>query len=117
MIEREEHEGTVTLIVQPLAGSEFRSLMRIRAEISPPDASRRTPKIEIFFHGSAHAGKGGRISVSDARTWLAALDALIAEAEKVADEMQPLNRSTKQTENSANPKHVRKPSNEKECLP
>ena len=87
-IQREEHEGTVSLFIQPLSGGELLSLMRIRADISPPDASRRTPKIEIFFHGSAYAGQGGRMSVGNARMWARSLDALIAEAEKVAEQMQ-----------------------------
>lgn len=87
-IQREEHEGTVSLFIQPLSGGELLSMMRIRADISPPDASRRTPKIEMFFHGSAYAGQGGRMSVGNARAWGRALHALIAEAEKVADEMQ-----------------------------
>ena len=88
MIEREEHEGTVSLIVKPLAGGELLSLMRIRADIHKPQGNRRDPHIEVFFHGSAYAGRGGRMSVSDARTWDAALNALVAEAEKVADEMR-----------------------------
>ena len=87
-IQREEHEGTVSLFIEPLSGGELLSMMRIRADISPPDASRRTPKIEIFFHGSAYAGRGGRMSVGNARAWDRALHALIAEAEKVADEMR-----------------------------
>ena len=88
-IHREEFDGKVSLFIQPLSGGELLSMMRIRADISPPDASRRTPKIEIFFHGSAYAGRGGRMAVGDARTWGRALHALIAEAEKVADEMRP----------------------------
>jgi hypothetical protein len=86
-IQREEHEGRVSLSIQPLSGGEFLSMMRIRAEVSPPDASRRTPKIEIFFHGSAYAGRGGRMSIGNARAWGRALHALIAEAEKVAEKM------------------------------
>ena len=38
-IQREEHEGTVSLFIQPLSGGELLSLMRIRADISPPDTS------------------------------------------------------------------------------
>ncbi len=87
-IQREEHEGTVSLSIQPLSGGELLSMMRIRADISPPDASRRTPKIEVFFDGSAYAGQGGRMSISNARAWGRALHALIAEAEKVAKQMQ-----------------------------
>ena len=87
MIQREEHEGMVSLFIQPLSGGELLALMRIRADISPPDASRRTPKIEVFFHGSAYAGRGGRMSVSSARAWGRALHALIAEAEQVAKQM------------------------------
>jgi hypothetical protein len=116
MIGREEHEGTVTLIVQPLAGGELRSLMRIRAEVRPPAGNRRRPQIDIFFHGSAHAGKGGRMSVSDARTWIAAFRALIAEAEKVADDMQPPSRPAREAKNTAKPRDTRKPSTEKEFL-
>lgn len=86
-IQREERDGTVSLFIQPLSGGELLSLMRIRADISPPDASRRTPKIGVFFHGSAHAGQGGRMSLSDARAWARAFHALIAEAEKVAEQM------------------------------
>jgi len=86
-IQREEHDGKVSLSIQPLSGGEFLSMMRIRAEVSPPDASRRTPKIEVFFHGSAYAGRGGRMSVSNARAWGRALHALIAEAEQVAEKM------------------------------
>ena len=86
-IRREEHDGTVSLSVQPLSGGELLSIMRIRADVSPPDASRRTPKIEIFFHGSAYAGQGGRMSVSNARAWGRALHALIAEADQVAKQM------------------------------
>jgi len=86
-IQREEHDGKVSLSIQPLSGGEFLSMMRIRAEVSPPDASRRSPKIEIFFHGSAYAGRGGRMSVSNARAWGRALHALIAEAEQVAEKM------------------------------
>jgi hypothetical protein len=86
-IHREEFDGKVSLFVQPLSGGEFLSMMRIRADISPPDASRRTPKIEIFFHGSAYAGRGGRMSVGNARTWGRALHTLIAEAEQVAKQM------------------------------
>jgi hypothetical protein len=88
-IQCEERDGNVSLFIQPLSGGEFLSMMRIRADVSPPDASRRTPKIEIFFHGSAYAGPGGRMSVGNARAWGRALHALIAEAEKVAKEMQP----------------------------
>jgi hypothetical protein len=87
-IQREEHNGTVSLFIQPLSGGELLSVMRIRADISPPDASRRTPKIEVFFDGSAYAGQGGRMSVSNARAWGRALHALIGEAEKVAKQMQ-----------------------------
>lgn len=87
-IQREEHEGTVSLFIQPLSGGQLLSLMRIRADISPPGTSRRTPKIEIFFHGSAYAGQGGRMSVGNARTWARAFDALIVEAENVAQQMQ-----------------------------
>ena len=87
-IQREEHEGTVSVSIQPLAGGGLLSMMRIRADISPPDSSRRTPKIEVFFDGSAYAGQGGRMSVSNARAWGRALHALIAEAEKVANQMQ-----------------------------
>jgi hypothetical protein len=86
-IQREEHDGKVSLCIQPLSGGEFLSMMRIRAEVSPPDASRRKPKIEVFFHGSAYAGRGGRMSVSNARAWGRALHALIAEAEQVAEKM------------------------------
>jgi len=86
-IQREEHDGKVSLSIQPLSGGEFLSMMRIRAEVSPPDASRRTPKIEVFFHGSAYAGQGGRMSVANARAWARALHALIAEAEQVARQM------------------------------
>ena len=86
-IQREEHEGRVSLFIQPLSGGEFRSMMRIRAEVSPPDASRRTPKIEVFFDGSAYAGQGGRMSDNNARAWGRALHALIGEAEKVAKQM------------------------------
>ena len=82
-IQREEHDGKVSLFIQPLSGSELLSLMRIRADITPPDASRRTPKIEVFFHGSAYAGQGGRMSVGNARAWSRALYALIAEAEQM----------------------------------
>jgi len=87
-IQREEHEGTVSLSIQPLSGGELLSMMRIRADISLPDTSRRTPKIEVFFDGSAYAGQGGRMSISNARAWGRALHALIAEAEKVAKQMQ-----------------------------
>ena len=87
-IEREEHEGTVSLFIQPLSGSELLSMMRIRADVSPPDAGRRTPKVEVFFDGSAYAGQGGRMSVSNARAWGRALHALIVEAEQVAKQMQ-----------------------------
>jgi len=87
-IQREEHDGKVSLSIQPLSGGEFLSMMRIRAEVSPPDASHRTPKIEVFFHGSAYAGQGGRMSISNARAWARALHALIDEAEKVAEEMR-----------------------------
>ena len=88
VIHREEHEGTVTLYIEPLAGSGFISKMRIRADIHSPEGRRRTPKIEVFFDGSAYAGQGGRMSVSNARTWGAALDALIVEAEKTAERMR-----------------------------
>ena len=87
-IQREEHKDTVSLSIQPLSGGELLSMMRIRADISSPDASRRTPKIEIVFHGSAYAGQGGRMSIGNARAWGRALHALIAEAEKVAEQMQ-----------------------------
>ena len=87
-IQREERGGTVSLLIQPLSGGELLSMMRIRADVSPPDASRRTPKIEIFFHGSAYAGQGGRMSASNARAWGRALHDLIAEAEQVAKQMQ-----------------------------
>ena len=87
-IRREECDGMVSLSIQPLSGGELLSMMRIRADILPPEGGRRTPKIDIFFHGSAYAGRGGLMSVSNARTWAAALDALIAEAEKVAEEMR-----------------------------
>jgi hypothetical protein len=86
-IQREEHERTVSLLIQPLSGGELLSMMRIRADISPPDASRRTPKIEVFFDGSAYAGQGGRMSISNARAWNRAFHALIAEAEEVARQM------------------------------
>jgi hypothetical protein len=86
-IQREEHEGTVSLFIQPLSGSELLSMMRIRADVSPPDASRRTAKIAVFFDGSAYAGQGGRMSIGNARAWGRALHALIAEAEKVARQM------------------------------
>lgn len=89
MIEREQHEGTVSLLVKPLAGGELLSLMRIRADIHKPQGKQRDARIEVFFHGSAYAGRGGRMSASDARTWGAALNAVIAEAEKVAEEMRP----------------------------
>ena len=88
-IQREERDGRVSLFIQPLSGGELLSLMRIRADITSPDASRRTPTIEVFFHGSAYAGQGGRMSLSNARAWGRALHALIAEAEKVAEQMQP----------------------------
>ena len=87
-IQHEEHEGTVSLSIQPLSGGELLSMMRIQADISLPDASRRTPKIEVFFDGSAYAGQGGRMSVSNARAWGRAFHALIAEAEEVAKQMQ-----------------------------
>jgi len=87
-IQREERGGTVSLFIQPLSGGELLSMMRIRADISPPDASRRTPKIEVFFDGSAYAGQGGRMSVSNALAWGRAFHALIAEAEKVAGGMR-----------------------------
>ena len=87
-IQREERDGKVSLFIQPLSGGELLSLMRIRADITPPDASRRTPKIEVFFHGSAYAGQGGRMSVGNGRAWSRALHAVIAEAEKVAEQMQ-----------------------------
>jgi hypothetical protein len=87
-IQREEHDGKVSLFIQPLSGGELLSMMRIRADVSPLDASRRTPKIEIFFHGSAYAGQGGRMSVGNACAWGRALHALITEAEKVAEQMQ-----------------------------
>ena len=87
-IQREEDNGTVSLSIQPLSGGELLSLMRIRADISPPDASRSTPKVGIFFHGSAYAGQGGRMSIGNARVWGRALNLLIAEAEQVAAEMQ-----------------------------
>jgi hypothetical protein len=96
-IRREEHDGKVSLFIQPLSGGALLSLMRIRADISPPDAGRRTPKIEIFFHGSAYAGQGGRMSVGDARTWARSLNALIAEAEKVAEEMQVEEKDSSET--------------------
>ncbi len=90
-IQREEHDGTVSLSIQPLSGGELLSLMRIRADISPPDASRRMPKIEVFFHGSAYAGQGGRMSINNARAWARAFHALIAEAEQVAQQMHAAN--------------------------
>jgi len=87
-IQCEQRNGTVSLFIQPFSGGGLLSMMRIRAEIHPPEGRQRTPKIEIFFHGSACAGQGGRMSVSHARTWTSALDAVIAEAEKVAEEMR-----------------------------
>ena len=86
-IQREEHDGQVSLFIQPLSGGELLSMMRIRADITPPDASRRNPEIEVFFHGSAYAGQGGRMSLSNARAWGRALHALIAEAEQMAAQM------------------------------
>ena len=75
-------------------------MMRIRADIHKPEDSRRNPRIEIFFHGSAYAGQGGRMSVADARTWGAALEALLAEAESVAQAMRPQKkRKMKKAEN------------------
>lgn len=104
MIEREEHEGTVSLSVKPLAGGELLSMMRIRADIREAQGRGRDPHIEIFFHGSAYAGRGGRMSVADARTWGAALEALLAKAEKVAEEMRTQKgRKTRQAE-TQNPK-------------
>jgi len=87
-IQRERRNGTVSLFIEPFSGGGLRSMMRIRADVHPPEGRQRTPKIEIFFHGSAYVGHGGLMSVSHARTWSAALDAVIAEAEKVAEEMR-----------------------------
>lgn len=87
-IQREQRDGTVSLSIQPLSGGGLLSMMRIRADIHPPEGGRRTPTIEVFFHGSAYVGRGGLMSVSSARTWAAALDAIIVEAEKVAEEMR-----------------------------
>ena len=56
-IQREEFDGIVSLFIQPLSGGELLSMMRIRADVHPPQDHRSTPKIEIFFHGSAYVGK------------------------------------------------------------
>ena len=92
-IQREHHNDAVSLFIQPFSGGGLRSMMRIRADVHPPEGRQRTPRIEIFFHGSAYAGQGGRMSVSHARTWTSALDTLIAEAEKVAEEMRSKTRA------------------------
>ena len=86
MIHRTEESWGTKLSVAPFAQSGgLQGMMRIDADIHKP-RGKTGPEIKVFFHSTAYTGK--YISASDARTWGMALNALVAEAEQIAEEMR-----------------------------
>ncbi|REJ86527.1 MAG: hypothetical protein DWQ35_23135 [Planctomycetota bacterium] len=86
MIEREEFEGGVRIVARPLSGdpADLHFLMQIQAEIIEPSGKGK-PQVRISFHG---VPIGKPLLPVDARTWRIAFDAIMAEADKIAEEMK-----------------------------
>jgi hypothetical protein len=86
MIHREDGDWGVALRVAPFAHSGgLKAMMRIDVDIRKPDG-RRGPQIKVFFHSTAYADK--YLSGTEARTWGLALNAILDEADKVAEAMR-----------------------------
>ena len=84
MIEREDKEWGARLTCHPFHGPGVKRGMRICAEIGHPKP-RRSPEITIVF---SSVPVQDPLRTPDAQTWGRALDAMLAEAKKVADELK-----------------------------
>jgi len=84
MIEREDKDWGVRLTCYPFHGPGLKRGMRIHAEVSKPKP-RRSPDIRIVF---SSVPVQDPLRTADAQTWGRALDAILAEARKVADELK-----------------------------
>lgn len=83
MIEREDKEWGVRLTCHPFHSGMKRG-MRIYAQIGKPKP-RRNPEITLVF---SSVPVQAPLRTADAQTWGRALDAMLAEARKVADELK-----------------------------
>ncbi len=84
MIDRQNKVWGVRLTCHPFHGSGMKRGMRIYAEVSKPKP-RRSPEITIVF---SSVPVQDPLRTADAQTWARALDAILAEARKVADELK-----------------------------
>ena len=100
MIEREDREWGVRLIVRPV---RMNLGMQIRAEISNP-TPRQNPQITIVFTGVPVTKP---LVLADALAWREALDAMIAEAKGVVEELKAKRRRSRKSKQSA-PKKARR---------
>ena len=84
MIEREDKDWGVRLTCHPFHGPGMKRDMRIHAEVSKPKP-RRSPEITIVF---SSVPVQDPLRAADAQTWGRALNAVLAEARRVANELK-----------------------------
>ncbi len=84
MIEREDKDWGVRLTCHPFRGPGEKRGMRIYAEVAKPKP-RQSPSTTIVF---SSVPVQDPLRIADAQTWGRALDAMLAEARKVADELK-----------------------------
>lgn len=83
MIERSKHEWGVRLVVRPFSTPQHSDLTMQADVHTPPKGQRK--QVYVTFRGTV----GTPLRYADARTWQMAYAALIAEVDKVADELAP----------------------------
>ena len=79
MIQREERDWGVRLLVRPFSVAKY-APMEIQVDIHKPHGKR----VFVRFSGTTET-----LRFSDARIWQSAYSAILAEAEKVAQELAP----------------------------
>ena len=84
MIEREEREWGVRLVATPFRGAGKNIFMEIQAEVRKPTGQQQ-PNIRIVFHGVPPRNP---LLPVDARIWITAMQAVLEEAGRVADQMR-----------------------------
>ena len=89
MIERSKHEWGVRLIVHPF-NTPRHSDMMMQADVHRPPKNQRK-QVYVTFRGTA----GEPLRYTDSRTWQAAYNALLAEVDKVAEELDSKKRAAR----------------------
>jgi len=82
MIERQNRQWGVRLLVRPFSARKYADL-EIQADVHKPPTGQRKD-IKITFRAPSEP-----LRLTDARIWMAAMAAIVEEAEKVAEELAP----------------------------